>query len=530
MRAGRIRLAALAVVPFAFVAVTYLWPVTALVIRSADSASSGVVREVFASARTWRLIAVTITQALVSTAVTLLVGVPAAWCHARLRFPLRGTVWSLGAVAFVLPAIVVAAGMRAVLGGDGASSWTWVVAAHAAVNLAVILRTVGARFAQVDPALEDAARVLGRSRLRAAWDVTVVGSVDAIWGAALVVFLFCLTSFGIVLILGGGRLGTVEIEIWLQTTRLFRLDVAALLAGAQMLVVVAVLVLHSRVVGSRPSLRSVTPRLRRPSGRGEWALVVGTGLPVLAATLVPVGGLAVRALRVGGEWSLANFAHLGDPLAGAGGSVTALGALGSSAVIASVAMALALAVGVPASVVVASGGRLGRVLDGLLLVPLATSAATVGFGFLLAYRGNPIELRGSLMAVPLVEAAIAAPLVVRVLVPAIRGLDPLMADAARTLGARPVRRFGVAVLPEMRGPLLVAGALSFAVSLGEFGATAFLARPSSPTLPQVIQRLLGRPGELNVGRAMALGLVLSLMCGGVFALAERLGRTRSLRF
>ena len=524
------RMAALAVVPILFVVATYLWPVTALVMRSARSASGGVVSEVFGSSRTWHLIIVTLLQAIASTIVALVVGVPAAWCHARFRFPGRGAVWSLGAVPFVLPAIVVAAGLRAVLGGDGASTWCWVIAAHAAVNLGVILRTVGARFARIDPGAEEVARVLGRSSLRAAWDVTVLGSLDAIWGAALVVFLFSLTSFGIVLILGGRALGTVEIEIWLQTTRLFRLDVAALLAGAQLVLVIGVLALHSRVAGSRPPSRSTASRLRRPLGRVEWALVIGSAVPVLAATIVPIGGLAARALRVGDGWGLANFAHLSDALAGTGGSVTALGALWWSTIIAVVATVLAVGVGIPASIVVAGGGRLGRTLDGLLMIPLATSAATVGFGFLLAYRTSPFDLRGSAMAVPLVEAAIATPLAVRVLVPAIRGLDASLSEAARTLGSGRRRRFLVAVLPGVRGALLVAAALSFAVSLGEFGATAFLARSGSPTLPQVIQRLLGRPGEVNVGRAMALGLVLSLICGGVFSLAERLGRTRSLEF
>jgi thiamine transport system permease protein len=67
----------------------------------------------------------------------------------------------------------------------------------------------------------------------------------------------------------------------------------------------------------------------------------------------------------------------------------------------------------------------------------------------------------------------------------------------------------------------VGAAFAFAVSLGEFGATLFLARPGSPTIPIAIYRFLGRPGELNVGRATALSVILMALTAGAVAIVER---------
>ena len=529
---SRARLAALASVPVAFVVATYFWPLTAVVTRSFRGSSGSTIAEVLGARSTWRLLGVTALQATVSTAVAVLIGVPAAWCHARLDYRCRQLVWATAGVGFVLPAVVVAVGLRTLVGADRVGSWTWVVVAHVAVNVAVIMRTVGARFMLMGADLEDAARTLGRSKVVAIIDVSIRGSLDAIVGASLVVFLFCLTSFGIVLTIGGGALRTVEIEIWLQTTRLYRLDVAAVLVGLQFLVVVVALVIHGTVTRSRPALVSVE-MIRRPlSGWVERASVATISMTVLALSVAPIVALTLRSLRVDGRWSLLNYSALSRPLVGSGGDITIAGALWSSLLVAATATVISFAVAVPAAAVIAPGGRAARLLDAALLVPLATSAVTVGFGFLLGYSSPALDLRGAWIAVPLVQSAIAVPLVVRVLVPSFRSVDPSLVDAARSLGVSRWRRFGTVVLPTI-GPALAVGlALAFAVSVGEFGATSVLARTTSPTLPQVISRLLGRPGSSNLGRALAVSTILALLCATVFGLAERFGgrRTRALEF
>ena len=154
----------------------------------------------------------------------------------------------------------------------------------------------------------------------------------------------------------------------------------------------------------------------------------------------------------------------------------------------------------------------------------------MGLGILVAYHRPPLDVRGSVLAIPLVEATVATPLVVRSLVPVFRDLARRQLEAAALLGAGPLRRLREVVLPVVRPALAVAAGLAFAVSLGEFGATAFLARSGSPTLPQLLVRLLGRPGEANLGQAMAVGVIMAITTAGVFAALEALGRGRALEF
>lgn len=161
-------------------------------------------------------------------------------------------------------------------------------------------------------------------------------------------------------------------------------------------------------------------------------------------------------------------------------------------------------------------------LDGALLLPLGVSAVTVGFGFVVSLRVQAPELAASGALVPIAQAVVAVPLAVRALVPVLAAVDPRLREAARTLGARPAR-----VLATVDGPFLLRGVglaagFAFAVSLGEFGATSFLAAADRPTLPVLIARLLGRPGADNYGMALAAATVLAVLSAGVMLACERL--------
>ncbi len=142
-------------------------------------------------------------------------------------------------------------------------------------------------------------------------------------------------------------------------------------------------------------------------------------------------------------------------------------------------------------------GWLSRSLDALIMLPLGTSAVIVGFGFLVSLDTPPLDLRTSLLLIPIAHALIALPFVLRAVVPLIRSIDDRLREAAAVLGASPSRAWR-----EVDGPILARGALvgagfAFAVSLGEFGATLFIARPDTVTIPVAIFRLLGQPGAVN---------------------------------
>jgi thiamine transport system permease protein len=155
------------------------------------------------------------------------------------------------------------------------------------------------------------------------------------------------------------------------------------------------------------------------------------------------------------------------------------------------------------------------------MLPLGTSAVTVGFGFLIALDQPPIDLRTSPLLIPIAHALVAVPFVIRVLVPVLRSIDVRLHEAAAVLGAPPSRVWREIDLPIMARALAVAAGFAFAVSLGEFGATLLIARADTPTLPIAIFRYLGQPGAANFGLAMAMSTVLAVVTAVSILAIER---------
>jgi thiamine transport system permease protein len=155
------------------------------------------------------------------------------------------------------------------------------------------------------------------------------------------------------------------------------------------------------------------------------------------------------------------------------------------------------------------------------LLPLGTSAVTLGFGFLISLNRPPLDLRGSLLLIPIAHALVALPLVTRSFLTHLSRLDKGLREAAALLGAGPISVFFRVDLPILRRALLGAAAFAFTVSLGEFAATALLTRPELATIPVLIYGYLSRPGELNQGQALAMSTILMTVCGMGLAAIER---------
>lgn len=510
------RWVAVAAVPAAFLAVFFGWPVAAIVGRGL---SGGALAEVVADPALRAVAWFTLWQAAASTVLTLALGLPGAYVLARYDFRGRQVVRALVTVPFVLPSVVVGAAFLGLLGRGGPlaglgldRSVAAVLIAHAFFNYAVVVRTVGGMWAHLDPALEEAARVLGASRWRSFRHVTLPLLRPAIAAAGAIVFLFCFTSFGIVLVLGGSTRATIEVEVYRQTAQLLDLRTAAALTIVQLAAVVGLLGVHSRAQRRRAGalrLRPANEVLVQPRGRQRLLLVAN--LAVMALLLgVPVASLVERSFAApGGGYGLASWRALSTSRRGSTLFVSPLEALGNSLTYALGATTIALAVGALAAFAVARHTSLvAKGFDVLLMLPLGTSAVTVGFGFLIALDRPPLDLRGSAWLVPIAQALVATPLVVRTLVPVLRSVDHRLKEAAANLGAPPWRVLREIELPLVGRALLVGAGFAFAVSLGEFGATVFLARPDRPTLPVAIVRLLGQPGSLNLGQAMAMSTIL----------------------
>ncbi|MDX3117027.1 iron ABC transporter permease [Streptomyces scabiei] len=531
-------------VPVAFFAVFFAYPVAAIVARGLHVGGVwrfGRLWDVLGQSDIRHVLWFTTWQALASTALTLLVALPGAYVLARLDFPGRQALRAVVTVPFVLPTVVVGTAFLALVGRGGLLDELWgvrldttvwaILLAHVFFNYAVVVRTVGGLWAQLDPRQEEAARMLGASRLRAWRTVTLPALGPAVAAAALMVFLFTFTSFGVVQILGGPTFSTLEVEIYRQTSEIFDLSTAAVLTIVQFAAVGAILAVHAWTVRRRETalrLVDAAATARRPRGAGQWALLAGVLASIAVLLVLPLAVLVQRSLDAPG------FAYY-RALTGDDGNVflvPPIEAIGNSLQYAVAATAIALIVGglAAAALTRRDAGRLVRGFDALLMLPLGVSAVTVGFGFLIALDEPPLDLRATWILVPLAQALVGVPFVVRTMLPVLRAVDQRLREAAAVLGASPWRVWREVDLPMVRRALLVAAGFAFAVSLGEFGATVFIARPDNPTLPVAVARLLGRAGELNYGQAMALSTILMVVCAVALLVLERLRTDRAGEF
>jgi thiamine transport system permease protein len=503
-----------ALVPLGFLAVFFVWPVVAIL--RLGLAEGGVLAHL-ASLEVWRLVGFTVAQAAAATAVAVVAGLPVAFLLARTNLPGLWLVRVIVLVPFVLPSVVVGLAFRALLPDGGV--WA-IVLANAFFNVAVVARTVAGLWTHLDRRAEDAARALGASRLRTFTAVTLPALAPAVGSAAAVVFLFCATSFGVVLILGGGQLRTLETEIYLRTVELLDLSGAAALSLLQLGAVLAVLTIGAIARRRRETalrLRGRAESARRPAG-GEWA-VVALAYAVVAALLVPVGTLVARSLSTLDGWrALTGFGYEGSL------QISGLDAVRNSLAAATDATVLAVTLGTMASVVLVSMARdrvrYVEVVDTAFMLPLGVSAVTVGFGYLITLDLLPGDLRTSAALVPLAQALVVTPLVIRIMLPVLRSIDERLRQAAASLGAGPWRVWREVDVPMAGRSLLTAAAFGYVVALGEFGATSFLARPDTATLPVAIARLISRPGELNNQMAYAACTLLVVVTVAVVAIVE----------
>jgi len=530
-------LAATALIPLAVLGVFFVLPVSGMVGKGFvhdGRLDVAAVIDVLTRPEIQRAVWFTVWTSTVATLLAGILGLPAAYVLHRLAIPGRTWIRAILVVPFVLPTVVVGVAFELVIGDSGPLGFLGVDGSPIAIvaglvffNTSVVIRVVGGAWESLDPRPAEAAAALGASPRQVLRDVTLPALRPAVVSAATVVFLFCATAFGIVLTLGGLRYSSVETQIYLLTTNLLDLQAAAALSVLQLLVVTVLLVAAARARRTPDAtVARSRVRLRRPTQGDLPALAATAALVVLV--VLPIASLVVASLRVDGAWSLANYRALQTP-----GSHQALLVPASDAVVNSLRIAvdatwMSLLLGLAVAAIVTrrsrsiSERRVRGVLDGLFMLPLGVSAVTLGFGFLITLGRPPLDLRDSPLLIPVAQALVALPLVVRVLVPVLSGTDDRLRQAAATLGASPLRALLVVDLPVIFKPLLAAAGFAFACSLGEFGATSFLVRDDRPTLPVVIFRLIGHPGDLNYGMALAGSVVLGTTTAVVMLGVERL--------
>jgi thiamine transport system permease protein len=532
----------------AFLAVFFFYPLVsifALSFAPRGTLDLSALRKLISTSYYARTLWFTVWQAAVSTGLTVVLALPGAYTFARYEFRGKELLRALTTVPFVMPTIVVATAFTSLLGPRGRINLglmgllglekppidlrhtIWIILiAHVFYNYAVVLRIVGGFWANQNPRLEEAARMLGGDRWRTFRHITLPLLMPAISAAALLVFIFCFTSFGVVLILGGPRFATLEVEIYRQTVNLFNLPLAATLSLAQIICTFGMMSVYTRLQARTAVPLEFRPRRvtqRRPVARRDRLLVALNVAFMLILLFTPLLALAERSLSLGVTgYTVTYYRELFYNRRGSVFFVPPVEAVRNSVGFAALTVLLALALGtISAYLLARHEGRLSRWLDPLFMLPLGVSAVTLGFGYIITLDEPPLNLRTSPLLIPLAHTLVALPFVVRSLLPVVRGIHPHLREAAANLGASPSRVWREIDLPIVARALLVGAVFAFTISMGEFGATALVARPQYPTMPIAIYRFLGQPGSLNYGQALAMSTLLMIVCAVGFLAIER---------
>jgi len=518
-------------IPLTFVAVLFYWPI----VKITSLGFSGDWLATFSEPKTVEVIWFTLWQAAASTLVTLVIAIPGAYLLYRKLFPGQRLIKALITVPFVLPSIVVAVGFTVFrnvhdfwieLGLTFLSDPVyWIIAAHVFVNYSIAVRTIGGVWAGLDTEIDEAAELDGAGRLRSLLSISLPQLRPAVFSAAALVFLFSATSFGIVLVLGGGQVQTIETAIYFSATQFLDLEAAAALVFIQTLITAIAFFVGSSLAKGTVGLDQVFEGNRKPRvDRRDWPASVLTAGIVVGLLVMPMLLVLVEAFKVGDGWGLTNFANLGTRGARDLLNISITDAAANSLRNMVVATVIAFVLGTLISWLLVRTKQ--KLLDLVFLVPLGVSSVVLGFGFLVSFDSSLFPLRSSWLIVPLAQALIALPMVIRLVYPALVSIGKEPIEQASLDGASSSQIWKYVESGMIKSVLLTAAGYAAIISVGEFGASSFLAYGSEGTIPTLLFRLIARPGEQNYGMAMAVSAILIVFVLLVMLLLSRYSRNR----
>jgi thiamine transport system permease protein len=530
--------------PLAFLLVFFYQPLVAI-FRLVFSTQFSQGWKLFRWSQITKPLGFTLYQATLSTILTLILGLPAAYLFACFQFAGRKFLRMLITIPFILPTVVVAAAFNTLLGTRGwlnlglmslfnlssppinmLNSLSAILLAHVFYNTSIVIQMVGSSLSRLNQNLPSAAQNLGASPWRAFKEVTLPLLMPSILSATLMVFLFDFSSFGVVLILGGPQFSTLEVEIYNQAMNRFNLPVAGLLSIVQLAFTLLVSVLINRSNQPRygnAAIASESSGLRIAKGNWEKAFVVIMVAVLLLLMVTPTLSLLTRSFfsfeAARGErgelntgFTLRYYRELFENREQSLFYVPPVLAIRNSMIYAGITMLLATTLGLISVYAIQKSGSLSPFLEPLFMLPLGASAVTLGLGFLIVF-GSSVLTQGRFQAlIPVAHSLVALPLVIRTLLPALRGIPVNLRLAATSMGASPSRAFREVDLPILFRAIVVSLLFAFTISLGEFGASSFLSNTAMPTIPVAIFRYLSQPGALNYGQALAMSSLLMVVC------------------
>lgn len=515
--------------------------------RSPEGWSSAEFISRITSGYTWRIAWFTIRQAFFSTLGSVVIGLPGAYLLAHYQFPGKKLLRAVSTIPFVLPPILIVLGFVIFYGNQGVLnrmlmnlfsldrpplrimySFTAIVLAHSFYNFPIILRSVGSYWEGLSDHYEQAAYSLGARRVRVFFSVTLPRLLPAIISASSLVFLFCFTSFAIILVLGGGpQFTTLEVEIYRQARTSLDYSSASVFALISLVFTLTLLLFYNRLSRSQSSEGSLRKSVltQRPTAVSSRVAILLYVVLSLVFLLSPLFSVVLRSFQAqthrAGDviWTLRWYRELLQPPGRVmvGNSARAIGQ--------SITIALLTVLfTTPLSLLFSYGtARISRryasFFEVTMLLPMMISSIILGLGYyLITYHLRGFGLARPHMLIVAAHVVITLPFIYRITSAQARQAYLSYAPAAYSLGSTPWQTFRRIELPLIKGSLYTGMVFVFALSMGEFNAALILSDSAIQTIPILMYRLIG---AYNFFGACALGTILMVCSAAAFYLFDR---------
>ena len=514
----------------------------------------------------------TILEASISTLFTLFIGLPVAWYLGRYKWRKIRIIRAILSVPFVTPSIVVAMGFLMLIDpggildtigidlrletgiiGDLARITGWsnpghfiaLIAAHVWFNLSLVIRFIEPTLSTLDKSWEEQIRFLpagntGLSRIRYLWFPLLA---PAVLCAACLCFIFSFSSFALVKWLtpnqdnletlmakSGGSAGIYN----------YRVDTSEIVLSTsivQLLILSVAVILTARIQKKHSAIHAIVTEnsyktmSKPPTKLGLITVVSGLIFAILPLLLVLSSSFRIRNSRSEGyHYSVDAWVEAWN----GNYSVTAIpDALYNSVIYCLITLVIALPVGYVISSAIARleierKNMIARVVEFISMMPLALSAVMIGLGILIGVLKWAPNMFTWVIIPAIPHVIITTPFVVRIMLPAMRSLEPEYHEQALLLGLSPAKAWWHGRIALLRAPLVVSAALTMAFSLGEFGASWILVRSGSwDSLSVLVDQLMGQPkfNPLIQPMAMAAASTLMILTFILFLIAERFRHT-----
>ncbi len=496
-----------------------------------------------------RIIIFTLFQALLSTLFTVFLGLPGAWLLATKDFPGKRVLKAVSSVPFVMPSILVVLGFVIFYGNNGflnrilmningntepivkiLYSMKAIILAHGFYNFPIVLRLVSTLWEKLDSSQTNAAMSLGAGKLRLFLTITLPQILPAILAAAAMVFVFCFTSFAVILVLGGGpSFTTIEVEIYRQARISLNMDAAAALSLISIIITSIFVFINVHFQSSLNYHDHIQNKKVKLSNKKNFNPLISIYILIITFLVgAPVVSVIIKSffpLSAGGtnNLSISAYTNILNSTQGNFGT-TLIHAIANSISFASYTVILSIIIGTTVSFILKGKTKSIKILDTLFMLPISVSSVILGLGYLklMNYISNPS--RYSSIFIILAHTVIAFPFVTRTVKPVLDKIKPDIIQAGLSLGETPFRVFITIQLPLLKSAIFTGAAFAFAISIGEMNATILLSSENTITIPIMMYRLIG---SYNFTAACALGTVLIIFTSFSFFLMDYYGSDSS---